>query len=306
VLKRGLHCGPAFGEHLLHQVEYPEPDHRVGLGEVLLDLADLDDGVGLELLDLARPHREPGGRHQIAGLAQVQPALQGGRLFLLGAEQGLVQDDQGLRVQVRAGGPGADHMAERVDQREEQVVAAVRAGEQQRDRVGSGRAKGVAGADELRAAQPAVVPALQGVLGRRLCRNSSWSPLPITFPPRSRSTPSPQAEGDRLARLRRQAHGTDPLRPGLEPTIAGMSEVLHLGQAQPRLGELLRRATQDRERITITDPYRFSGPSPVLISAEDLTDLEDALVFAGFEAGAFAGTQVLVPHAEAMARLGFA
>jgi len=97
-----------------------------------------------------------------------------------------------------------------------------------------------------------------------------------------------------------------PLCPGLERTIVGMSEALHLGQAQPRLGELLRRATQDRERITITDPDRPSGPSAVLMSAEDLTDLEDALAFARFEARAAAGTQVLVPHGEAKARLGFA
>jgi len=139
------------------------------------------------------------------------------------------------------------------------------------------------------------------------CRASSWSPLPITFPPRPRSTPSPprqKATGRRVRR--RQAHRTDPLRPGLEPTIVGMSEALHLGQARPRLGELLRRATQDRERITITDPDRPSGPSAVLMSAEDLTDLEDALAFARFEARAAAGTQVLVPHGEAKARLGFA
>jgi hypothetical protein len=66
----------------------------------------------------------------------------------------------------------------------------------------------------------------------------------------------------------------------------GMGEALHLGQAQPHLGELLRRATRDRERITITDPDQPSGSPAVLMSAEDLTDLEDALAFARFEARA--------------------
>jgi prevent-host-death family protein len=85
-----------------------------------------------------------------------------------------------------------------------------------------------------------------------------------------------------------------------------MSEALHLGQAQPRLAELLHRATRDRERITITDPNQPAGPAAVLISAEELMDLEDALAFAQCDARAAAGTQILVPHAEAKAQLGLA
>jgi prevent-host-death family protein len=91
---------------------------------------------------------------------------------------------------------------------------------------------------------------------------------------------------------------------GRTRTIAVMSEALQLGQAQPRLGELLRRATQHRERITITDPAQPVGPAAVLMSAEELMDLEDALAFALCETRAAAGTQVLVPHAEAKAKLG--
>lgn len=86
-----------------------------------------------------------------------------------------------------------------------------------------------------------------------------------------------------------------------------MSEALSLPgtlpitEARSRFGSLVRRASTRRERTTITD---HGEPAAVIISAQELEDLEDALAFAQYEAEKAAGTLRTVPHREARERLG--
>ncbi|MBM9506564.1 type II toxin-antitoxin system Phd/YefM family antitoxin [Actinacidiphila acididurans] len=80
-----------------------------------------------------------------------------------------------------------------------------------------------------------------------------------------------------------------------------MGETLPITQARARLGSLVRRASQARERITITD---HGQPAAVLINPQELADLEDALALARYRARQAAGANTAVPHEEARARLG--
>jgi prevent-host-death family protein len=75
---------------------------------------------------------------------------------------------------------------------------------------------------------------------------------------------------------------------------------LSMGQARMRLGALVRRASTRRERVTITD---HGKPAAVLVNAEELADLEEALALAEYRARQASGDQVLIPHDEARKRL---
>lgn len=80
-----------------------------------------------------------------------------------------------------------------------------------------------------------------------------------------------------------------------------MNETLPITEARARFGSLVRRASNARERITITD---HGQPAAVLINPQELADLEDALALAEYRAEKAAGTFVGVPHEEVGARLG--
>jgi len=64
----------------------------------------------------------------------------------------------------------------------------------------------------------------------------------------------------------------------------------------------VRRAARLRERITIIDQ---DEPSAVLISSEELEDLEDALAVAQSRLLEAGGGMTWVPHEEVRHRLGF-
>jgi prevent-host-death family protein len=76
---------------------------------------------------------------------------------------------------------------------------------------------------------------------------------------------------------------------------------LSMSQARRRLGSLVRRAVSDHERVTITDHGR---PAAVLVNAEELADLEEALALAQYRAAQASGAQQMIPHQEALERLG--
>jgi prevent-host-death family protein len=72
-------------------------------------------------------------------------------------------------------------------------------------------------------------------------------------------------------------------------------------EARRRFGSLVRRAETSRERTTITHRGR---PAAVLVGAQELADLEEALALAEFHAQQTSGQDVRVPHAEVRRRLG--
>ena len=83
-----------------------------------------------------------------------------------------------------------------------------------------------------------------------------------------------------------------------------MSETLPAHEAESRFEALRRRASRGRERITITEP---GEPSAVLLSAEDLEELEIKLALAEFDARRARGEAgPTVPHDEVKRRLGLA
>ena len=79
-----------------------------------------------------------------------------------------------------------------------------------------------------------------------------------------------------------------------------MTEV-SIDEAQTRLGALARRASVGRERVTLTEGGR---PVAVLISPQELEDIEDALALVGHHSRESDGSLVLVPHGEVRRRLG--
>jgi prevent-host-death family protein len=80
-----------------------------------------------------------------------------------------------------------------------------------------------------------------------------------------------------------------------------MSEQLSLTEARARLDSLIRQASQSRSRVTITDQGRAAA---VLISAQELADLDEAVALADFRAQQAAGIMVTVAHDDVRARLG--
>ncbi|MFD3406988.1 type II toxin-antitoxin system Phd/YefM family antitoxin [Kribbella sp. NPDC058693] len=82
-----------------------------------------------------------------------------------------------------------------------------------------------------------------------------------------------------------------------------MSDVLPITEARIHFGRLVRQASTRRERTTITDHGQAAA---VIISAQELEELEDALAFAQYDLEKQAGTLRTVPHREARERLGLA
>ncbi|WP_026162746.1 type II toxin-antitoxin system Phd/YefM family antitoxin [Kribbella catacumbae] len=80
-----------------------------------------------------------------------------------------------------------------------------------------------------------------------------------------------------------------------------MSDTLPITEARGQFGSLVRRASSRRERTTITD---HGQPAAVIISAQELDEIEDALAFAQYDLEKATGTLHTVPHREARERLG--
>jgi prevent-host-death family protein len=76
---------------------------------------------------------------------------------------------------------------------------------------------------------------------------------------------------------------------------------LSLAEARKRFGSLVRQAATARQRTTITD---HGQPAAVLVNAQELADLEEALALAEYRVQQASGTFVSVSHAEARERLG--
>ncbi|WP_406451224.1 type II toxin-antitoxin system Phd/YefM family antitoxin [Streptomyces sp. NBC_00876] len=82
-----------------------------------------------------------------------------------------------------------------------------------------------------------------------------------------------------------------------------MSDTLPITEARAHFGPLVRRSSNARERITITD---HGQPTAVLINPQELAELEDALALAQYQARQASGTAETVPHDQGRARLGLA
>jgi PHD/YefM family antitoxin component YafN of YafNO toxin-antitoxin module len=82
---------------------------------------------------------------------------------------------------------------------------------------------------------------------------------------------------------------------------AVMAESIPLAAVVPPLQSLVRHAARNRERITITDQ---DEPAAVVISADELEDLEDALAVAEARLREASGDYRRIPHAEVRRRLG--
>jgi PHD/YefM family antitoxin component YafN of YafNO toxin-antitoxin module len=80
-----------------------------------------------------------------------------------------------------------------------------------------------------------------------------------------------------------------------------MAESMPLAAVDVPFQALVRRSVRQRERITITD---LDGPAAVVISAEELEDLEDALAVAQSRLREAGGQTVWVAHDEVQRRLG--
>jgi prevent-host-death family protein len=80
-----------------------------------------------------------------------------------------------------------------------------------------------------------------------------------------------------------------------------MSDTLPITEARGQLGALVRRASARRERTTITD---HGEAAAVIISAQELADLEDQLAVALYQAAKATGQVQTVPHNEVRRRLG--
>jgi len=80
-----------------------------------------------------------------------------------------------------------------------------------------------------------------------------------------------------------------------------MSDILPITEARARFGSLVRRASNARERITITD---HGQPAAMLINPQELAELEDALALARYQARRATGAVETVPHDDVRARLG--
>ncbi|MDQ1306987.1 MAG: hypothetical protein QG671_2819 [Actinomycetota bacterium] len=72
-------------------------------------------------------------------------------------------------------------------------------------------------------------------------------------------------------------------------------------EARKRFGFLVRQAVTSRQRTTITD---HGQPAAVIVNAQELADLEEALALAEYRVQKVTGTLVSVSQAEARERLG--
>lgn len=91
------------------------------------------------------------------------------------------------------------------------------------------------------------------------------------------------------------------LRVGRVRHTVDMAESIPLGAVVPPLQSLVRHAARNRERITITDQ---DEPAAVVISAEELEDLEDALAVAEARLREASGNSRRFPQAEVRRCLG--
>jgi prevent-host-death family protein len=80
-----------------------------------------------------------------------------------------------------------------------------------------------------------------------------------------------------------------------------MSHTLPITEARGQLGDLVRRASTRHERTTITD---HGHPAAVIISAQELADLEDQLALAQYQVEKATGQLRTVPNDEVRRRLG--
>ncbi|MFZ0160218.1 MAG: type II toxin-antitoxin system prevent-host-death family antitoxin [Kineosporiaceae bacterium] len=80
-----------------------------------------------------------------------------------------------------------------------------------------------------------------------------------------------------------------------------MAESLPLASVAGPLQSLVRRTARTRERVTITD---HDEPAAVVISADELEDLEDALAVAEARLREARGESRRIPHAEVKRILG--
>jgi prevent-host-death family protein len=76
---------------------------------------------------------------------------------------------------------------------------------------------------------------------------------------------------------------------------------LPLTEARKRFGSLVRRAATTRERVTITD---HGQPAAVIVNAQELADLEEALALAEYRAARADGAATVVSQSEARRKLG--
>jgi PHD/YefM family antitoxin component YafN of YafNO toxin-antitoxin module len=76
---------------------------------------------------------------------------------------------------------------------------------------------------------------------------------------------------------------------------------ISISDARAQLGDLTRRAAHSRERIALTDHGHVSA---IIVSPQDLADLEDALAVAEYRAEQAVGTVSRIPADEARRRLG--
>jgi prevent-host-death family protein len=76
---------------------------------------------------------------------------------------------------------------------------------------------------------------------------------------------------------------------------------LSLTEARKQFGALVRRAAIARERVTITD---HGQPAAVIMNAQELADIEEALALAEYRAQKAAGQVPVVPQNEVRERLG--
>ena len=81
-----------------------------------------------------------------------------------------------------------------------------------------------------------------------------------------------------------------------------MAESMPLAAVSAPFQSLVRHAARQRERITIVDR---DEPSAIVISAEELEDLEDALAVAQSRLREADAETDWVPHEEVRHRLGF-
>lgn len=87
-----------------------------------------------------------------------------------------------------------------------------------------------------------------------------------------------------------------------------MSETLGITEARARFGSLVRRTSNARERITITDHGQaaaiFINPQELDELEERVLELEEQLAVARYRAEKANGTFVGVPHEEVRKMLG--
>jgi prevent-host-death family protein len=76
---------------------------------------------------------------------------------------------------------------------------------------------------------------------------------------------------------------------------------LSMTEARKHFGALVRRAATVRERVTITD---HGQPAAVLVNAQELAELEEALAVAHYRARQSGGEPARLTHAEVRDRLG--